>query len=314
MATPKLSIIVPIYNVEPYLRKCVESLLTQDLDPAEYEIILVDDGSTDGCPAICDEYAQTLHPSGGSRKGANIKVIHQQNAGLSAARNTGIMAAKGQYIFFLDSDDKLSSPRALQHLAEVIDDGKNYDMICFSGRRFIDGTDQYTPAQPLLPMEYMSGMDYFAEGFMAQKIFPFVCVVLRIYRREWMMTNQLRFAEGIYHEDDRFTPIACYCARNVRVISDCIYDYRYREASITTTINPKRANDLLATANYLAAKFTKERKFPHRNAMYRYIGQHYQKALLSGADSGSVVWKLYFRISHNRLRHYLQFWANWLKR
>ncbi|MBQ0154898.1 MAG: glycosyltransferase [Bacteroidales bacterium] len=105
MSQIKLSIIVPIYNVEPYLRKCVESLLTQDLDPVEYEIILVDDGSTDGCSAICDEYAQTLHPSGGSRKGANIKVIHQPNGGLSAARNTGIMAAKGDYVCFVDSDD-----------------------------------------------------------------------------------------------------------------------------------------------------------------------------------------------------------------
>lgn len=129
MQSIKLSIIVPIYNVEPYLRKCVESLLTQDLSPAEYEIILVDDGSPDGCPAICDEYAQALHSSGGSRKGANIKVIHQPNGGLSAARNTGIMAAKGDYVCFVDSDDYLE-PNVLGGLMAQVE-RDNLDVLRF---------------------------------------------------------------------------------------------------------------------------------------------------------------------------------------
>ena len=92
----KLSIIVPIYNVALYLRKCVDSLLAQDI--TDYEIILVDDGSPDECPQTCNEYAE---------KYDNIKVVHQENAGLSAARNSGIAVAQGDYILFVDSDDYL---------------------------------------------------------------------------------------------------------------------------------------------------------------------------------------------------------------
>ncbi len=158
MATPKLSIIVPIYNVEPYLRKCVESLLTQDLDPAEYEIILVDDGSTDGCPAICDEYAQTLHPSGGSRKGANIKVIHQPNGGLSAARNTGIMAAKGDYVCFVDSDDYWE-PNVLGGLMAQVE-RDNLDVLRFKWQNVRIGptnrAELYNPALTSLQSERSS--------------------------------------------------------------------------------------------------------------------------------------------------------------
>ena len=92
----KLSIIVPIYGVEQYLCKCVDSLLAQDLPASDYEIILVDDESPDACPQICDEYA---------KEHANIRVIHQTNAGLSAARNAGLKVAKGEYVCFVDSDD-----------------------------------------------------------------------------------------------------------------------------------------------------------------------------------------------------------------
>ena len=90
----KLSIIVPIYNVEPYLRKCIDSILTQTF--TDFECILVDDGSPDNCPAICDEYA---------KKDSRIRVIHKENGGLSDARNAGLDIAQGEYIGFVDSDD-----------------------------------------------------------------------------------------------------------------------------------------------------------------------------------------------------------------
>ena len=98
----KLSFIVPVYNVAPYLRKCVDSLLAQDYD--NYEIILVDDGSTDESGAICDEYASRSFVNSLTRS-VVIKVIHQPNAGLSAARNAGLKVAKGEYVCFVDSDD-----------------------------------------------------------------------------------------------------------------------------------------------------------------------------------------------------------------
>ena len=92
----KLSIIVPVYNAEKYLHRCVDSLLAQDLNSEEYEIILVDDGSTDDSPKICDEY---------SEKYSQIKTIHKVNGGVSSARNVALDVTKGEYICFVDSDD-----------------------------------------------------------------------------------------------------------------------------------------------------------------------------------------------------------------
>ena len=91
---PKVSIIVPVYNVEKYLDRCMESLLNQTLK--DIEIILVDDGSPDNCPQICDEYA---------KKDSRVKVVHKVNAGLGYARNSGLDVASGEYVAFVDSDD-----------------------------------------------------------------------------------------------------------------------------------------------------------------------------------------------------------------
>ena len=96
MNTPKVSVIIPVYKVEAYLSRCVDTVINQTLK--ELEIILVDDGSPDNCPAICDEYAL---------KDERIKVVHKTNGGLSSARNAGLRIATGEYIFFLDSDDWL---------------------------------------------------------------------------------------------------------------------------------------------------------------------------------------------------------------
>ena len=90
----RISVIVPVYNTEKYLRRCIDSILNQTYEALE--VILVDDGSTDGSGAVCDEYAE---------KDARVRAIHQKNGGISAARNAGIDAASGQYIAFIDSDD-----------------------------------------------------------------------------------------------------------------------------------------------------------------------------------------------------------------
>ena len=121
----KFSIILPIYNVEAYLRDCVDSILQQTF--TDYELILVDDGSKDGSPAICDEYA---------KKDNRIKVVHQQNAGQSAARNKGLSIAAGDYVVFIDSDDFVTSKDFLKELAEKSKDGA--DVIFYKYRLFLD--------------------------------------------------------------------------------------------------------------------------------------------------------------------------------
>ena len=115
---PILSVVIPIYNVEDYLERCIDSVLNQNVD--EIEIILVDDGSPDKCPQICDSYAT---------KFSNIKVVHKKNAGLSAARNTGIELATGKYITFLDSDDAWMQNK-LSHIMQILFE-KKPDLLMF---------------------------------------------------------------------------------------------------------------------------------------------------------------------------------------
>ena len=120
------SVIVPIYNVEKYLRRCIDSVLAQSF--GDYELILVDDGSPDNCPAICDEYAEG---------DARIKVIHKENGGLVSARQAGIKEAVGDYVFHLDGDDALCDD-ALESAYSIIHEMAP-DIVSFSYRRCIDG-------------------------------------------------------------------------------------------------------------------------------------------------------------------------------
>ena len=120
-----ISVIIPVYNVEDYLAECIDSVLGQSY--TDYEIILVDDGATDSSGRMCDEYA---------RKDSRIRVIHQENGGLSAARNTGLRAAWGKYIYFLDSDDYIA-PSALEHLAALAEK-EQADVVFFDGYTFFD--------------------------------------------------------------------------------------------------------------------------------------------------------------------------------
>lgn len=117
---PFLSIIIPVYNVEQYLEKCVHSILAQDYD--NYEILLVNDGSSDGSPALCDSFA-TEH--------ANIKVIHKENGGSSSARNAGIRAAEGSYLMFVDSDDYWEKGFFLEAIEQKVHDIPNLDVLMF---------------------------------------------------------------------------------------------------------------------------------------------------------------------------------------
>ena len=119
----KVSIVIPVYNVEAYLKECVDSAIKQTYK--NLEIILVDDGATDSCPEICDVYAQS---------DKRIKVIHRENGGLSAARNTGMDASTGEYIYFLDSDDYIEL-KAIEKLVNTIETEKA-DFVFFDGYVF----------------------------------------------------------------------------------------------------------------------------------------------------------------------------------
>lgn len=290
---PKFTLIIPVYNVEAFLRQCLDSVLNQTF--SDWEAVCVNDGSTDGSAAILEDYAA---------KDNRFQVVTQPNGGLSAARNAGLDAAKGEYILFLDSDDWLES-KALETIEASL---KDEDMLSFSGRRFFEETQSLNPSDVLLEKTYASGMDYYNENALLQRDFAFVCVVLRAYRRAFLIENGLGFKEGILHEDNLFTPLACYYAQKVKQINACLYDYRVRARSITTTVDMKRLTDLMETANELAAFFIPKQGFD-KTVVYRAITQYYQAAFVEAPkDERKALkrlcdWGLYHKVSRTKLRH-----------
>lgn len=223
----KLSIIVPIYNVEKYLRKCVDSLLSQDLPREQYEIILVDDGSPDRCGEICEEYA--------SRFG-NVKVVHRKNGGLSAARNTGIEIAQGKYVQFVDSDDYLE-PNVLDGLMTQIEREKldvlrfDYQNVC------MNSAVEYEVFQPDKfsheadkQHDVVDGETYLNEHM------GYACYVW-----QFLINRELTgmFMHGIHFEDIEWLPRMMLRAERVNSTNRIVYNYLIRRNSIT-----QEGNDL----------------------------------------------------------------------
>ena len=239
MLSPEISIIIPIYNVAPYLRQCLDSVINQN--HSDYEIICVNDGSTDNSLSILEEYKKQY---------PQINLISQENKGLSAARNAGIRAATGDYVLFLDSDDWLED-NALKILHDNIG---GEDMLCFNGRRYFEDGTQEEPDAGQTETN-LTGWDYYNKYALISRKFHFVCVVLRLYRKQFLMDNHLFFEEGIYHEDNLFTPIACYYAEKVKVIPNCLYVYRIRNESITHNISFQNIVDMVIGTNLLSDFF-----------------------------------------------------------
>lgn len=223
----KLSYIVPVYKVAPYLRKCVDSLLAQDYE--DYEIILVDDGSPDECPQICDEYA-AAHD--------NISIIHQENGGLSAARNTGIAAAKGEYVCFVDSDDYWEK-NVLSSLMEQVE-RDSLDVLRFKYRNVNESYEVFNPNKGD-PYRHNDYSDIVTDGvsFLNSRFGTACYAVMFIIRRE--ILDNCVFTEGIYFEDTDWTPRMLSLANHVASTNRIVYNYLVRKGSITkATTEDKR--------------------------------------------------------------------------
>ena len=218
----KYSVIVPIYNVEDYLPRCIDSIISQTF--TDFELILVDDGSPDNCGKICDEYA---------KKDNRIRVIHKENGGLSSARNAGLDVAKGEYIYFIDSDDYIKE-NLLEHCLPYLEDG--LDMVAFNYIQVNEKTKEervstYNPSlfEIHTPKE--------RNRFIIDTLLP--CRIGweawgRIFRRSIIEEKSLRFADNrkIFAEDLYFS--LCYLAHATRIISisSPLYYYITRENSI----------------------------------------------------------------------------------
>ena len=226
-----ISVIIPVYNVEAYLKECVDSVLAQTY--LDYEIILVDDGATDRSGQICDDYAQMDQ---------RVRVIHQKNGGLSAARNTGMKAALGEYILFLDSDDYLLV-NSLQDLhAHAVEN--QADVVFFDGFVFYDGCEPNDA-----DIRYSRKKRYKTENgrsilYKQLKHEEYrTAVPLMLFRRQYLSDHKLTFMEGILHEDELFTYLVYNADGMVAHCHEELYARRMRPGSIMTASKMIRRYD-----------------------------------------------------------------------
>ncbi|WP_297712214.1 glycosyltransferase [Clostridium sp.] len=239
----KVSIIIPVYNVEKYLVECLESVVNQTLD--NIEIICINDGSTDGSLKILEDY---------NLKYKNIKIINQENSGLSAARNSGIKVAKGKYLYFLDSDDyiELNSMEECFNIAEEYKlDILSFDATVFYDSDFTTNTfkEKYD-RKAILTTDVMKGKDFY--NLVNKKGGYKAPVWLNFYRNEFIKENSLYFYEGIIHEDELHTMNSFIKANRIKYIPKKFFNRRLRSNSIMTSkINIKRIE-----GNYVIAKET----------------------------------------------------------
>lgn len=224
----KVSVIIPVYNVEKYLRECLDSVVTQDLD--DIEIICINDGSTDGSSRILAEYATQYE---------KLAILDKENSGLSAARNSGLSVAKGKYILFLDSDDLLSDSSAVSRLYDKAEhDG--LDQLFFDATVIFESEEtkeknqnyiEYYKRKKEYP-EIKTGKDFFSDLQENWDFKPNAC--MQMLRREFLLKYNLRFIEDIVHEDEVFTLECSTVSEKTGYLAESFLVRRIREESIMT--------------------------------------------------------------------------------
>jgi eps5I len=225
---PLLTVVIPVYNVEKYLKRCVESVIAQDWK--KYEILLVDDGSTDHSPQICDNYVKTYD---------FISVIHKENGGLSEARNTGLSQAKGEYVYFPDSDDWID-PDTFIALSEALESQK-FDIISFN-REFVKSEEDAIVSDSVVTIVF-EGKDAFVEMLKHSYITGFAND--KIYRKSLFMDHDILFPKGKYYEDLGTNYKLFLSAKKVYATNQKYYHYLIDNPdSITQSWNEKKFIDM----------------------------------------------------------------------
>lgn len=245
----KLSYIVTVYNTQSMIARCMNSLLNQNLSDDEYEIILVDNGSTDNSGKVCDEFAEKYN---------NVKVLHLENLGAGASRNSGIKVAKGEYIWYIDSDD-LIEPQVVRELLDKAVENR-LDILSFCPQlAWEDDKLNIVRTEPyVIPnssnKEIMNGEEYSLSVSMPSAQW------CSLYRRDFLLQNNIWFIEKITYEDQEYTPRAYYLAERVSHVNTIVYNYIQRSGSITKCIDnrERRCRDYLTVCDSLY-NFVQER-------------------------------------------------------
>lgn len=225
----KLSIILPTFKVEKYIARCINSCLNQNIPHDEYEIIVVNDGSPDRSRDIATEFAMQHN---------NIRIIDRENGGLSAARNTGLKVAKGEYVWFLDPDDWIDNNCLFQLLDRL--DRDNLDALWISWRRIDEsGTqlEQFKDVRRSDSEEIMTGIEFM------QNVLLFCTFAWSFIFRKDAIQNTF-FKEGITFEDIEFIPRTLINIKRIAYANRIVHNYFWRQDSITNIYNSKKIADL----------------------------------------------------------------------
>ncbi len=228
----RLSIILPIYNVEKYLPTCIESILGQDF--VDYELILVDDGSKDSSSSICDDYSDRYD---------NIKVVHKKNGGLSDARNVGLSHASGNYVFFIDSDDFLIDNHVLSKINDKLQ--SNPDVIAFKSIKWYDETGKFGDDCDDLSVQNNSVPAYEKYLELIDKDTYYNSAWSKVIRRAILIENNITFEKGLLGEDNDWYYKVISHIETLELINEPLYVYRQRQGSITKSYKEKNLDDLL---------------------------------------------------------------------
>lgn len=226
-----ISIVIPVYNVAPYVRCCLESVMAQKMDGVDLECILVDDKSSDGSMAVIREMLQIYHGA------VSFRIItHEKNMGLSVARNTGIREAQGDYIFFMDSDDYLM-PDTLSLFVKQANEHPDVDVII--GNTLNKKNEQLLHPH-LYTAELLESPDDFFQRMLRHKIYLYAWN--KLIRRSLLTDNNVLFISGILYEDQAWSYHLLSCANSVLLLPQVTYVYENNPQSIVnTTLTPKRA-------------------------------------------------------------------------
>lgn len=231
----KLSIIVPVFNIEKHLRKCLDSLLDQDINKSEYEILIINDGSTDGSLDIAEEYEERF---------SNVIVHTQENGGVGSARNNGLDRSKGDYVYFIDPDDYLK-PNVLRLLLDTII-SNNLEILTFSWTSFFDGKSKKITHEPSVKGdEYVSlsqiitGVDYIGKYKYKSSVWWYIT------KRSFLIKSKVRFIEGRWMEDAIFTTQLFLKANTIADFPLNVHRYRVAPGTAMTSKKPSHYKKLI---------------------------------------------------------------------
>lgn len=277
MTEPKISVVIPVYNVEKYITQCVESILRQDY--SSVEILLVDDGSKDASPELCDRLAE---------KCTDIKVFHISNGGASAARNIGLSHATGEYVYFMDSDDFWGSDvTMLARLMErLVKAGDKADFLMFNFDYYYQEDDQYRPA-PLYQETVL------AAGSKEERVIQLIKSGLfpmmawnKIIKKEVLLKNHIRFQEGTVAEDIPWFIELLESSLDFVVVNERLITYRKQVAgAVTRTFSEKKYTDLWRIIKEGAGEWRKRSGLSElRAAMLSFFA--YEYSILLGMTRG----------------------------